>query len=203
MFMSVSESDTLKLIYKNKYNNETIIRREEYIMAGYRNFSMSNNAVSAYESGERPFSKWTKKDILEEISQMTAEEELSLNCDFEQLKKVPAQPLKELCLSYSSWHHTSSHFNKTDFYSIDADKIGNLTNERIAAEIAKWKKQNSQKPIEVKWKCAFLEWGGTRKHPKPKEIIEIGTVKGDYFYREDGSKKKTTANGFRFIEKVR
>lgn len=27
-------------------------------------------------------------------------------------------------------------------------------------------------------------------------------VKGQWFFRKDGSKKKTSANGFRFIEKV-
>lgn len=61
------------------------------------------------------------------------------------------------------------------------------------------------KPTEStkeRWKCAFLEWSGTRKHPKATEIIEEGIIKGDWFYRADGSKKKTTATGFRFIEKI-
>lgn len=33
-------------------------------MAGYNGFSMSNNAVAAYEDGEKPLSKWTKANIL-------------------------------------------------------------------------------------------------------------------------------------------
>ena len=36
-------------------------------MAGYNGFSMSNNAVEAYENGEKPLSKWRKSDILETI----------------------------------------------------------------------------------------------------------------------------------------
>lgn len=36
-------------------------------MAGYNGFSMSNNAVAAYEDGEKPLSKWTKADIFEII----------------------------------------------------------------------------------------------------------------------------------------
>ena len=36
-------------------------------MAGYREYSMSNNAVAAYENGENPLSKQTKKEILEEV----------------------------------------------------------------------------------------------------------------------------------------
>lgn len=30
-------------------------------MAGYHNYSMSNNAVDAYQDGLMPISKWTKK----------------------------------------------------------------------------------------------------------------------------------------------
>jgi len=29
-------------------------------MSGYDGYSMSNNAVDAYENGEKPISKWTK-----------------------------------------------------------------------------------------------------------------------------------------------
>lgn len=58
------------------------------------------------------------------------------------------------------------------------------------------------KPSEERWECAFLEWSGTRKHPVATEVIEEGIIKGNWFYRKDGSKKKTTANGFRFIKKL-
>ena len=105
-----------------------------------------------------------------------------------------------MCLRYSSWHHTSNRFNKTDFYSLDVDYIENLTDEKIEELIIKYKTED--KPLEEKWKCAFLEWSGSRKHPKATEVIEEGTIKGDWFYRKDGSKKKTSANGFRFIEKI-
>jgi hypothetical protein len=36
--------------------------------SGYSGWSMSNRAVEAYESGERPKSKWTKKAMLAEIA---------------------------------------------------------------------------------------------------------------------------------------
>lgn len=36
-------------------------------MSGYSGYSMSNNAVDAYESGEKPRSKWTKKVLLSAI----------------------------------------------------------------------------------------------------------------------------------------
>lgn len=169
-------------------------------MAGYNGFSMSNNAVAAYEDGEKPLSKWTKADIFDTIK----DKEVELKCSIEKLRKLPIKVLKEVCLRYSSWHHTSNHYNKTDFYSLDVKAIENLTDERIDKLIAECKadKKTESKPSEEKWECAFLEWSGSRKHPKATEVIEEGIVKGDWFYRKDGYKKKTTANGFRFLKKI-
>lgn len=56
-------------------------------MAGYNGFSMSNNAVAAYESGEKPISKWTKTDIIEAIEDAIRDEELVLNCSMEVKRK--------------------------------------------------------------------------------------------------------------------
>lgn len=169
-------------------------------MAGYNGFSMSNNAVAAYEDGEKPLSKWTKTDIFDAINK----QEVELKCSIEKLKKLPVKVLKEVCLTYSSWHHTSNHYNKTDFYSLDIETIENLTDEKIDELLAKYKanKKTNDKPREEVWECAFLEWSGSRKHPVATEVIEEGVVKGDWFYRKDGSKKKITANGFRFIKKI-
>ena len=169
-------------------------------MAGYKGWAMSNNAVVAYEYGEKPLSKWTKAAILDAIRK----QEIELKCSKEKLRKLPVEVLKETCLIYSSWHHTSSHYNKTDFYSLDINEIENLTDEKIEKLIAEYKteKRAENKPLEEKWKCAFLEWSGSKRHPKATELIEVGIVKGDWFYREDGSKKKTTANGFKFLERV-
>lgn len=169
-------------------------------MAGYNGWSMSNNAVDAYENGEKPLSKWRKSDILKAIE----ESEMELKCSIEKLRKLPVKILKEVCLCYSSWHHTSNHYNETDFYSLDEEKIENLTDAKIDELLIEYKanKNEEVKPTEEKWKCAFLEWGGTRKHPTATEIIEEGIIKGNWFYRKDGSKKKTTANGFRFIKQI-
>ena len=175
-------------------------------MAGYNGFSMSNNAVSAYNMDEMPLSKWTKTAIIEAIEAATSEGELNLNCTLTNLKKAPAKVLKKLCLYRSSWHHTSSYYNETNFYSLDVDYLEGLTdeslNECIEKSIAEGKANKKEEPTEEKWRCAFLEWGGTRKHPKAWEVVEDGIIKGNWFILSDGSKKKTTANGFRFIEKI-
>lgn len=169
-------------------------------MAGYNGFSMSNNAIAAYEDGEKPLSKWTKADIFEAIN----EREVELKCSIEKLKKLPVKVLKEVCLKYSSWHHTSSHYNKTDFYSLDVGSIESLTDNKIEELLSDYKvgKKVESKPLEERWKCAFLEWSGSRKHPVATEVIEEGIVKGNWFYRKDGSKKKTTANGFSFLKQI-
>lgn len=36
-------------------------------MSGYRGYSMSNNAVAAYEEGKKPLSKWFKSEILDSL----------------------------------------------------------------------------------------------------------------------------------------
>lgn len=169
-------------------------------MARYNGWSMSHNAVTAYAGGEKPLSKWTKTNILNEIKK----QEVDLKCSMEKLQKLPIKELKDICLICTSWHHTSNHYNKTDFYSLNINEIQDLTNEKIDRLIAEYKasQKTEYKPSEEKWKCAFLEWSGSKKHPKATEIIEEGIIKGNWFYRKDGSKKKTTANGFRFIEKI-
>ena len=168
-------------------------------MAGYKGYSMSNNAVEAYNNEEKPLSKWTKDDILKNIEKAIQKDNLTLQCSIEKLKSAPVKVLKDLCLYHSSWHNTSNRYNKTYFYSMDYDNIALLTNELIKSKIELNKSTKTSK--EEKWECAFLEWSGTLRYPKSIEIIEEGIVKGIWFYRKDGSKKKTTANGFRFIKK--
>ncbi len=89
---------------------------------GYNGYSMSNNAVAAYESGEMPISKWTKNAILE-----TLEDNEDL---YNKANNLPAWILKDM-LKYSSWHHTSKHYNRTDFYIFDIEQLINLTDEDV------------------------------------------------------------------------
>ena len=55
-------------------------------MAGYCGYSMSNNAVDAYNDGEKPLSKWTKRAIIEAIEEAVECEDLQLQCDIEACK---------------------------------------------------------------------------------------------------------------------
>lgn len=153
---------------------------------------MSNNAITAYESGEKPLSKWTKAVILEAVEN----EEVELKISMETLKKIPVNTLKEKCLAKSSWHHTSSHYNKTDFYDIWWNGVENLTDKDADNVTVK------EKETEERWLCKFLEWSGTRKHPKATEYEEEGIIKGNWFYRSNGTKKSINANGFEKIRRI-
>ena len=172
-------------------------------MAGYYGFSMSNNAIQAYEDGEKPFSKWTKAAIFEAIAENSDIYNFNSGIIAE-LRKMPVKALKSLVLIKTSWHHTSSHFNRTDFYSVDFGKIENLTSEEIknASDFAT--EESKEKEIEKPemWECKFLEWSGTRKHPTATEYTEVGEIRGNWFFRKNGSKKSINANGFEKIRKT-
>lgn len=92
---------------------------------------MSNNAVAAYENGEKPLTKWSRSEILESIEDAVNTGELMLGFGKEKLKKIPVNMLKGLCLSCTSWHHTSKRFNSTNFYSLDFYRLPYLTDEEI------------------------------------------------------------------------
>lgn len=169
-------------------------------MAGYRNdFSMSNNAFDAYQSGEMPKSKWTKKAIVAEIQRAMADGELdcaAVQWTLADIMSAPAASLKNY-LTKSSRHHTSSWYNYTDFYSVDFDRLALAS----AADLLECVNPIKREAPEM-WECAFLVWSGTKRHPKATETTAIGKIVGNWFFLSDGSKKSINANGFRKIKKV-
>ena len=86
-------------------------------MAGYYNYSMSNNAVEAYERGEMPISKWSKKAIMEELSKCNVKPE-----HMAAFKAMSINELRDKLLYSCGWHHTSKYYNRTEFYSFEYDE---------------------------------------------------------------------------------
>lgn len=166
--------------------------------SGYSGYSMSNRAVDAYEDGEMPLSKWTKKMIISEVVEHEHFTE-------EELKKYPKKVLAEYFLFESSWHHTSKFCNATDFYSIDEDiaKEGSIEeleeiNKRYTLER---KPKKEIKKLEArKAHITYLEWGGTRTHPKATNVDAYAVIIGNWAYLEDGKKKSICSNGFKVIK---
>lgn len=173
-------------------------------MAGYYNYSMSNNAVDAYGEGKMPLSKWTKTAILEQCTELLANDERSAE-KMQLLKNCTLAQLKAHILTCTEWHHTSKHYNATDFYAVDDCKLDELTPE----DVAEWKADKPQKapePTARKGTIYYLEWTGTRNHPRAKECkiedVEILEKGSFYIVSKDGKqilKKKKDSRGTEVI----
>lgn len=131
---------------------------------GYSGYSMSNNAVDAYNRSNKPMSKWTKKAILDEIKSIG--EEYNLKFDFERLKKENISELRETILTKNGYHHTSKYYNTTDFYCIDLEKL--YDNDYILGRLNKhdirYQQENSsvahgaiEETIQDKFGCSVEE----------------------------------------------
>ena len=105
-------------------------RRKEYgSKGGYEGHSMSRRAAEAYSSGEKPISKWTKSEILTGIEETARDNDIDIEgIDF---SKLTTEELKSKFLRNSSWHHTGSFYNATDFYEISAAAVAETTQEDI------------------------------------------------------------------------
>ncbi len=161
------------------YNDQKLVNITKNAEAGYSGYSMSNNAVAAYEDGEKPLSKWSKNDIIDDVKQIDKN-----NLDF---SKVPLSVLRQQLLYKSSWHHTSSKYNRTDFYSIDEDKIEELNQDEINNWIEEYKNtrqtekiiKDNNKPKFVTASVVFDYWSGQGRRMRKEEVREIVHFKSD------------------------
>lgn len=178
--------------------------------SGYCGYAMSNRAVQAYSNGEKPLSKWTKVAMIERIEEwLNKDSDNRLNCTMSLLKKTRVGILKNLLLSYSSWHHTSSFINKTDFYEFDYEKLAKLTDEdiRTIVNIEKEEKNIDEIPNIYQGDIYYIEWTGSRKYSKANSCslknVSIEEKGCFYIIRDDSGnqilKKKIGSNGTRVV----
>lgn len=145
-------------------------------MTGYRDdYSKSENAYNAEMYGKYPASRLAKK--------------IGVNTG----------AIKELMVP-SEWHHTSKHYNVTDYYD-EADALAMLD------QLTAWVKPN--KSIDKLSKCSgsYLVWGGTRNQPHAQEIkfsdIDV-THKGEWYtlhLPEGNIRKGEQTRGFVLYDK--
>lgn len=163
--------------------------------SGYSGYSMSQRAARAYEDGEKPLSKWTKREIINKIKDIDKEKAQAFS-------KVKLSVLKDTVLRYSSWHHTSSMCNRTDFYEVSDEIIEEMTIDDIL-NLTK-KEEVKEEPVnKYKGTIIYLEWSGTRKHPKATEhkLEDVWIEEKGCFYlvtNDTGElviKKKIGSNG--------
>lgn len=169
--------------------------------SGYVGCKMSERAQEAYDNGERPMSKWSKWDILSEL-------EYDLDDDtIAKLSKYSTQTIKNVCLEWTSWHHTGSYANETDFYAVIDGRDADLdqmfmdldAEERELKEFRKRQREEKRLLESTEEKCYFEYgvWTGTKKHPKLYYYKAYGIKKGNWIYYMDGSllkKKKASGN---------
>jgi len=91
-----------------------------YNQKGYVGCSMSERAARAYDSGEKPKSRWTKKAMLDAIEEYCDESGIAYDGSASALKK---DELFSRFFCWTSWHHTGKYANATDFYGIDEDAV--------------------------------------------------------------------------------
>lgn len=156
-------------------------------MAGYDGYSMSNNARMAYYNGLKPASK---------------------------ISGIPSALIAQFCTA-DEWHHTSSKYNRTNFYDVakvrvvfgidpESEDIEASFSQAAADALAASKAPKTAEVLTgrtVHW----IEWVGGFKHAKAvKHIAEnciveikgafatITTPTGEVF------RKKVGANWFTF-----
>lgn len=182
-------------------------------MAGYDGYSMSNNAREAYEDGYMPKSKWTKATMIEAIKTYIEENLLDdeWNFSIDKLNGMSRELLFNTFFIYKEWHHTSSKYNRTDFYGVNEFDVVNMTDEKIDRLISEDKERRAsrrekkqEKPEEPQgmYLCEFKHWTGTKKHPKCEIVQTVGEIKGKMFYSSEYGNKRLSADGFRILSKA-
>ena len=145
--------------------------------SGYHGYSMSNRARRAYANGEMPISKWSKKIILEAANEIRSDL-------VDALSNLTVAELREHALYNSSWHHTSSRCNETNFYAINDDFFEEATLETINEIISKRQKKAKPEAVRRKANIKYLIWSGTRNHPKATDEkmcdVEI-EIRGSFY----------------------
>ena len=163
-------------------------------MAGYNGYSMSNNAVAAYDEGKKPLSKIKASDLKASgwlysagfAKWLAKQKRRNGHFDNDYMIWEPAE-----------WHHTSKEYNCTNFY--DPDDLLNawidVPDERrneLFLDYADSQKSKAKTGIPVKG--TYVEFTGTRRRPKANEVEFTGTLIGNWIHLHRGGKKKADGN---------
>jgi len=146
-------------------------------MAGYHNYSKSNNAIAAENDG-----LITLKDALKYIRK------------YARNRHITSVEIADM--RYDEWHHTSSYYKCTNYYLLETVAEYAYRNRRRLRAI-KPKQELVIDNCAVEW----LEWSGTRNHPTAsKRTLDNVTViiKGQTatIMTETPFKKRLKTNGF-------
>ena len=169
-------------------------------MNGYVNYSRSTRSAEAIRNFEVPITLINKSLIDSFLNKYQNE---FTKDEMKRLKNIKTSIWKFVAkemMSPTSWHHTSSHYNKTKHYDLETiaeiilDQKNNLDLEY---------KEFKNKISEKNYLYGIIEvqiWGGSRNHPK---IIgtekQIGIIINDWLYYLDFTIKKYKINANKTI----
>lgn len=91
-----------------------------YNQKGYVGDSMSERAAAAYEGGEMPKSRWTKKAMAETIAEWCDGNDRTLDVELASMRR---DAIFTRFFKVTSWHHTGRFAAATDFYGIDESAL--------------------------------------------------------------------------------
>lgn len=164
-------------------------------MAGYADdWSMSNNAINAYDRGLRPRSKWSKADILNALPANARA--------YLQLDGYPLEFLREYFLVAEEWHHTSKLYNKTEFFRPGIDDWIDDTPEDVQDLYRVWlqrqqKAQAAKTAAPRKARVTYTHWIDKRTH---RTVTEYALVRGSWIYTQSGLRKRSDGTNIRIDE---
>ena len=166
---------------------------------------MSNRAVTAYEHGAMPKSKWTKQALLNGILDNLYGEGEPVPGEIVRqiragLSKHSAKWLQASLLSYDSWHHTSSAYNRTDFWTVK-----DLTFEEYM-EVLNRPEEKTVKPAST-FRMVLAEFRVSIKARRGwsyDDVMRYGVSDGKWFYPIDGYMYydgKKSVGGYHYTER--
>ena len=163
---------------------------------GYHGYSKSHRATAAETEGKYPASRLAR------------------------LLKVRTGAVVAI-MQPSEWHHTSSHYNATDYYDgavlldVASGNTGGLGPEEITEanelldQLRAWRPPPATERTWEGCTVCWLEWSGTRRHPHAEACLACGvtvTYKGGAYLHMTGGtgdppkRKKMGTRGFRVLD---
>jgi len=163
---------------------------------GYVCASRSVRSAEAIENFEVPMSMVNRDLINAFLHSSEADEPIEF------AEKLPVTIWKYALkrAGASSWHHTSSFYNKADHYDLQngLDYI-NKNQETIKDDYKNMQdrvKKNKKEEEKVEYAVSEIQiWGGSRKRPKMLGTEKVyGQVKNGWLIEDSGQKHKLAAN---------
>lgn len=144
---------------------------------------MSNRAVQAYEDGAKPKSKWTKTAIvcavLENLDPISVEDCAKLRAGID---GHTVAWLRDNMLSYDSWHHTSSAYNRTDFWTVKDCDLEEYMEILARPEIKQEKRVSAFRMVRATFDVSVK----VRRGWAYEEVSRFGVSDGKWFFPLDG-----------------